>query len=167
MIEVVCHSCAQSLRVREEHAGAKIRCKRCGNVLSVPTPGINDSNDQQQLAANPTEAPVIPTGSETTHNARSLASSSRGSTYVTMLGVIAIFSALWIVASPFYEAMTDVERDRMKNSARYRSDLPELMRLTDDGRDMRMMWSIRLQSAWICLTVSLGALALSQKTDRS
>src|SRR5262245_41258966 len=34
-----CKSCAASLRVRADKAGHKVRCKRCGVVITIPTPG--------------------------------------------------------------------------------------------------------------------------------
>ena len=71
-IKVSCDDCFTDLKVADQHAGKKIKCKECGKVLKIPVPQrgvrpaesrqnkLEDAWDESELEAADDDADELP-----------------------------------------------------------------------------------------------------------
>jgi predicted Zn finger-like uncharacterized protein len=66
-LEISCPSCQAALRIREEHAGKRLKCPRCSAVISVPASLNSAQQAVEQIRPAPRVAPPsAPAGDEIT-----------------------------------------------------------------------------------------------------
>ena len=81
-IKVSCDDCFTDLKVADQHAGKKIKCRECGKVLTIPVPQrgvrpaesrqnkLEDAWDESQLEDAEDEADELPAAPRGTKSSR-------------------------------------------------------------------------------------------------
>ncbi len=58
-IAVECGTCQKRFNARDEHAGKKGKCSRCGSMIRVPTPDVSDAPAMASLLDTPAMASLL------------------------------------------------------------------------------------------------------------